>query len=175
MKKLLFIAVLTCCKEPLEFKELPLGQDAELISQDGTREKLSANFRPATLLFFGFTRCPDFCPTLLHRLDSALRTRPKLLGQTRLIFISVDSKRERPENLKTFLQPFPYARGYTGSRDQIAAVERAFGAHSETKLSDVSHSLYLYLLNPKGKVIFLLRHDDPIERIIQALEQASAL
>lgn len=171
---LFFITLTFCCKdERLEFREMPLGGDAELTSEDGQREKISQSFKPATLLFFGFTRCPDFCPMTLHKIDSALRGDPALRDRTRLIFISVDSLNERPENLKKFLAPFPYARGYTGSKTEIAELEKKFGAYSKTETKTLSHSLYIYVLNPAGRVQYLLRHDDPTEKILAAIRQAA--
>jgi protein SCO1 len=177
MRSFLFIvlaAVLFCKGERLEFQELPLGGDAELVSQDGGREKLSQGFRPATLLFFGFSRCPDFCPMTLHRVDSALKKDSALVSKTRLLFISVDSPNEKPEDLKKFLSAFPYARGYTGTAAEIAALEKSFGAHSQVQSKTISHSLYLYVLNSSGKVVYLLRHDDPAEKILQAIRQAAS-
>lgn len=167
------LTLVSCKEQKLEFTEMPIGGDAELISQDGSREKLSQSFRPATLLFFGFSQCPDFCPMTLHRLDAALKKDADLTAKTRLLFVSVDSEGEKPENLKKFLSPFPYARGYMGSRDEIAAVEKMFGAHSEKRDAGFSHSLYIFVLNKSGKVVYLLRHDDPAEKILQAVRQAA--
>ncbi len=169
------IAAGLCCKgERLEFQEMPLGGDAELVSQDGIREKLSQSFRPATLLFFGFSRCPDFCPMTLHKIDTALRSDAALRDKTRLLFISVDVPNEKPEDLKRFLTPFPYARGFTGSKTEITELEKRFGAYSKNQEKTISHSLYIYVLNQSGRVQYLLRHDDPTDKILAAIRQAAA-
>jgi len=173
MKNLLFTTLLLFgCREKLPFQELPIGGDAELTSMHGRREKLSQSFGPATLLFFGFTHCPDFCPTLLHKLKAMLDKESSLAEKTRLIFIGVDVARDTPAALKAFLAPYPFAHGYSGNEAEIRALEKAFGAHSEIAQKSVSHSLYLYLLSSNGKVQFLLRHDDANAKIRQAIEQA---
>ncbi|MBN8221442.1 MAG: SCO family protein [Spirochaetes bacterium] len=163
-----------CGPDRIEFSEMPIGSDAELMSDTGKREKLSASFKPATFLFFGFSRCPDFCPMTLHRLDSLLANEPALKAKFRLLFVSVDSENEKPENLRGFLSAFPYARGYMGSKAEIAELEKKFGAYSAKETKGISHSLYLYVLNPAGKVIYLLRHDDPPEKILGVIRQAAA-
>lgn len=172
---ILLYSLFACKGERLEFREMPIGGDAELTAQTGKREKISASFLPATLLFFGFSRCPDFCPMTLHKIETALKKEPALAGKARLIFISVDSQNEKPGDLEKFLSPFPFARGFSGSAAEIAAVEKLYGAYSENKKSGMSHSLYLYILNKSGKVIYLLRHDDPAEKILAAIRQAAEL
>jgi protein SCO1/2 len=169
------IALPGCRSEKYEFQEMPIGIDAatQLISQEGKTEPLLTEPRPVTLLFFGFTRCPDFCPLTLHRIDGIVKGNAKLAEKTRLLFISVDTAREKPNDLKTFLKPFPYARGFSGTKNEIADLEKKLGAYSKEEAGKLSHSLYIYVLNKQGKVIFLLRHDDPIEKIRGVLEQAA--
>lgn len=172
---LTLLGTLACKGERLEFREMPIGGDVELTAQTGKRGKISESFLPATLLFFGFSRCPDFCPMTLHKIEAALKKEPALAEKTRLIFISVDSQNEKPADLEKFLSPYPFARGFSGSAAEIAGLERKFGAYSEKKTSTISHSLYLYVLNKSGKVIYLLRHDEPTEKILAAIRQAAEL
>ena len=62
--------LLPACKERVTFREMPLGlkPDTELTAHNGKRERLVDHLKTVNLLFFGFTRCPDFCPMTLHRL-----------------------------------------------------------------------------------------------------------
>ena len=150
-----------------------IGGAFELLDRNGhafTEKDLLG--RPFAL-YFGYTRCPDFCPMTLHKIKSAVEGDTALQQKLSLLFISVDVQNEKAADLKSYLQVFPYARGFTGSRDDIAAVEKAFGAYSKEDQGKLSHSLYLYLLNREGKVIYLLRHDDPVKKIRQALKQAT--
>jgi|GEM_PF-3365866 len=165
------------CSERLLFQEMPLGLKAhtELLSDTGKREKLMHSLKQVNLLFFGYTRCPDFCPMTLYKIKSAVEGDTALQNKLSLLFISVDGQNEKPADLKSYLQVFPYARGFTGSREEIAAVEKTFGAYSKDEQGKLSHSLYLYLLNKEGKVIYLLRHDDPVKKLKQALKQAEQI
>ncbi|MBL8035773.1 MAG: SCO family protein [Leptospiraceae bacterium] len=169
---LLFVAA---CNSKLRFQELPLGLKADtvLVSHDGQRTNPKQFLKEVNLLFFGYTRCPDFCPMTLHKIHSAVANDNELQQKLALLFISVDHANEKPADLATYLRVFPYARGFTGSREEIAAVEKAFGAYSKTEQGKLSHSLYLYLLNREGKVIYLLRHDDNVAKIREALRQAA--
>ena len=165
------------CSDRLHFQEMPLGlkPDTELVADTGKREKLADSLKAVNLLFFGFTRCPDFCPMTLYKIKSAVEGDTALQNKLSLLFISVDGQNEKPADLKSYLQVFPYARGFTGSREEIAAVEKTFGAYSKDEQGKLSHSLYLYLLNKEGKVIYLLRHDDPVKKLKQALKQAEQI
>ena len=156
---------------------MPLGLhgDTELTAHTGQREKLVHNLKQVNLLFFGFTRCPDFCPTTLHRLQSAIGDDADLKAKLALLFISVDAVNDKPADLARYLSSFPYARGFTGTVDEIRRVEKMFGAYSKEEKGTISHSLYLYVLNKQGKVIHLIRYDDPVERIHAVLQQAAKL
>lgn len=176
MAAVLWISI-TGCGGKLVFQEMPLGlkADTELLSDTGRREKLMQSLKDVNLLFFGYTRCPDFCPMTLHKIKSAVDGDAALQKQLALLFVSVDVQNEKVADLNNYLKVFPYARGFTGSRDDINLIEKAFGAYSKEEQGKLSHSLYLYLMNKEGKVIYLLRHDDPIAKIRQALRQAAEL
>lgn len=163
------------CSDRLHFQEMPLGlkADTELMAETGKSEKLAQSLKAVNLLFFGFTRCPDFCPMTLHKIQSAVAGDAELQKKLALLFISIDTENEKPAELSVYLKAFPYARGFTGSKAEIAQIEKSFGAYSKTEDGKLSHSLYLYLLNREGKVIYLLRHDDPVSKVRQALRQAA--
>lgn len=169
-----FVAA-SCRGDKPMFQELPLKVTAEteLLSQDGRREKLHDSFRPATLLFFGYSRCPDFCPLALHKIQAAIGNDASLAEKTRVIFISVDHEHETAASLKTYLTAFPYARGFVPSKAELAVLEKSLGAYSKSDAGKLSHSLYFYLLNQRGSVIFLLRHDDSADTIRTALRYSS--
>ena len=162
------------CGQRIHFQELPLGlsHDTALISHTAVRENVVAAIKPVTLLFFGYTRCPDFCPMTLHKLQAAVGEDEKLKENLRLIFISVDPKHANPAELKNYLSAFPYARGYVPGEDELRAVEKAFGAFSKQERATISHSLYLYLLNSKGRVIHLIRSDAPVADLRKVMRQA---
>jgi len=113
--------------------------------------------RPA-LIFFGYTQCPDVCPMTLLRLTEAL----ELLGHEgdalQPVFITVDPLRDTPEVIADYIASFdPRFIGLTGTRQQIANVERAFAVYA--KAADnaqkntnylVDHTAMTYLIGPDG-------------------------
>jgi len=144
---------------------LPVSQDKEtstnfaLTDQDGKPFQLSQLRGKAVLLFFGYTSCPDACPTTLAKLTRVY----KLLGRDAenvvTIFVSVDPERDTPSVLKKYLEYFRLnSRGLTGTKDEIDVVVKQYGARYEFEKSDsaagyhVNHSTDLYLLNQKGEL-----------------------
>ena len=110
------------------------------------------------LIFFGFTYCPDVCPTELAKIAATL----DLLGQDaqRLVplFVSIDPERDTPEALAQYTELFhPAIVGLTGSEQQIAAVARAFRVYynkvktgPEPDAYTMDHSAFVYLMGPDG-------------------------
>ena len=136
--------------------------DFTLTDQDGKPRKFSQFHGQPTLVFFGFTNCPDVCPTTLHQLQlvTAMR-RPDMRG-IKVLMISVDGERDTPQRLKEFLATIsmPYLKifsGMTGSREQLRAVARQFSAaafkrepRSRERAYSFDHSSQVYLVDGDG-------------------------
>jgi protein SCO1/2 len=109
------------------------------------------------LIYFGYTSCPDACPTALNNMGVALDRLGKDAGAVQAIFITVDPKRDTREALADYLKSFdPRIVALTGTEDQIAAVVKEYrvyvSAHSEEGSDySVDHSNLYYLINPDGK------------------------
>jgi len=139
-------------------------QDGAAFSTDQLRGKWS-------LVFFGYTHCPDVCPTTLLTLNGFVKrlSEQKLgLEDTQILFVSVDPKRDSPQHIKAYLAYFDKRyRGATGERDQIDALVKQFGAvylfEGDTSKDDyvVNHSATLYLVDPEGRLYarFMPPHD----------------
>ena len=134
--------------------------DFNLSQSDGTR-LLPGELRGHwTLVFLGFTSCPDVCPTTLTELAMAQKqweAIPESL-RPRVLFISVDPERDTPEQIKTYLsnEVFPKGTiGLTGTPEQVAAAAKAYRVYYKKngEGSDylVDHSTPAYLMNPKGQ------------------------
>jgi protein SCO1/2 len=126
-----------------------------------------------TLIFFGFTSCPDFCPMELQKMSKALR----LVGNTDLqvLFVSVDPERDSQEKLRGYVEFFhPDIVGATGNNQEIAKFAQMFGAaYDRSYISDkkvheisagmdmpadaddyqVNHSLRIFIVNPRGEYV----------------------
>lgn len=120
------------------------------------------------LLNFGFTRCPNICPTTLANLAAVLRELPpEAQARVRVAFVSVD-ERDTPETLKNYV-PFFNERfiGLTGNSGEIGTVARAYGASfrkappAGSDKSDylIDHSTYTTLIDPEGKSRLLYRFE----------------
>jgi protein SCO1/2 len=146
------------------------GGPFSLIDQYGIRHT-DRDFRGKyMLIFFGYTYCPDVCPTTLAAEAEALDKLGSRASRIVPIFISVDPKRDTPEKLKPYLSSFdakpPSARpnfvGLTGSDEEIAKAARAYRvyyrAHIDGQVENgadysIDHSSDLYLMSPEGKFV----------------------
>jgi protein SCO1/2 len=119
------------------------------------------------IVFFGFTYCPDICPTELQTaLDAVGLLSPAQAAKVQPVFISIDPKRDTPPVLKEYLQQFgDNIVGLTGSDEQVAAVARAYkvyygraedhehSSEGEDSAYMMDHSSFLYLMGPDGAFI----------------------
>jgi cytochrome oxidase Cu insertion factor (SCO1/SenC/PrrC family) len=143
-----------------------IGGPFTLTDQDG-RTVTDKDFRGRWLLvYFGFTYCPDVCPTSLARNGDAI----ELLGakgeKITPVLISVDPGRDTPEAMKDYVKFFhPRTVGLTGTREQVAAVAREYRVYSvkvEKKDSPtyvIDHSTFTYLIDPDGRFVQFFRHE----------------
>jgi cytochrome oxidase Cu insertion factor (SCO1/SenC/PrrC family) len=111
------------------------------------------------LIFFGFTSCPDVCPTTLIEVSAVLEELGDDAEQITPLFISVDPERDTPEVMAEYVANFdPRIVGLTGSPEQIKQAAQAFRAYyAKVKQEDASdgytmdHSAFLYLMDPEGE------------------------
>jgi protein SCO1/2 len=145
-----------------------LGGDFILIDQDGKKFNSNELRGKMVLLFFGYTNCPDVCPLTLAKYGAAF----KLLGddtvnEVKVVFISLDTKRDTPEKLKKYLSYFPYSPiGLTGKDSEISRVAGLFKILFVKRLTGdatgylYDHSTASFLLDKKGRVRHLFGQND---------------
>jgi protein SCO1/2 len=159
-----------------------IGSQFTLTSPDGTTVT-EQTYRGKWLLFyFGFTSCPDTCPTALLEIAAALTRLGPDADKLQPLFITVDPRRDTPAVMGNYTQSFdPRIVGLTGTPQQIAAVAQEYGAYYEPRKSGpgaedyvVDHSTYLYLMDPEGKFVRGLDADTPGDRIAEAVRFAMA-
>lgn len=133
------------------------------------------------LIFFGYTFCPDVCPTELQTVAVALDSLGEAARQVQPLFISVDPQRDTPSHLATFVSQFhPQIVGLTGTPEQIAAVARAYRAYyakapgSDPEHYLMDHSAFLYLMAPDGRFLTVFRNGTPPETLAADLRQRLA-
>lgn len=134
-----------------------LGGDFELSRAGGARVRLQDYHGRIVLLFFGYTYCPDVCPTSLYTLKLAVENLDKAANRVQVIMVTVDPERDSPELLEQYVHYFhPEFVGLSGTTEEIERVARQYRAYYKkgTPLPSgylVSHSAYVYLLDQQGK------------------------
>lgn len=155
---------------PLEFK---------LTDEDGRSVSAEDYLGKPTLLFFGFTNCPDICPTTLARLAAVSKQLDKELQKDlQVLFVSVDPARDDPETLRRYTDAFgPQFIGLTGSQAALDALTRryrvtyGYGDKDASGNYEVSHSSAVFAFNRAGEVRLLIRDSDPIDAVAADLRQ----
>jgi protein SCO1/2 len=156
---LILAAWLTFAPAPEAARTSSVGGPFTLTSADGARVS-SRDFEGAPfLVFFGFTHCPDICPTKLMELSEVFRAAGDKAGRLRALFITVDPARDTPEALKSYLASFdPRIVGLTGSQEEIDAVVKAYRAYAKrvpTSSGDytMDHTAIIYLMDKRGQFV----------------------
>lgn len=136
-----------------------VGGAFSLVDQDGKPvTEADVKGRP-TLVFFGFTRCPDVCPTALYEITQAMAALGPDADQTQALFVTVDPERDTPEALKAYLSSFsPRIRGLTGSPEAVQGMVKAYKAYAKkqaTKDGDytMDHTAIVYLMDKNGAFV----------------------
>jgi protein SCO1/2 len=111
------------------------------------------------LVFFGFTHCPDVCPTTLYEMSEVLKRLGPDAKKTAALFVTVDPERDTPEKMKQYVSSFhPRIFGLTGTPAQIDAIKKEYRVYSKkvpTKDGDytMDHTAVVYLMDKNGRFV----------------------
>jgi protein SCO1 len=146
-----------------------------LTATDGTAVT-DQNYRGKWLvIYFGFTYCPDVCPTALMEIASALNALGPLAHMVQVVFITVDPQRDTSAVLNDYLRSFdPRFIGLTGTHVQVAAAAKAFHVFYERNDTNdgsylYDHSAYIYLVDPEGRFAKAINSQGGSQAITDAL------
>ncbi len=112
-----------------------------------------------TLIFFGFTHCPDICPTALFEMTQVFQTLGKDADKVQALFITVDPERDDQALMKLYLSSFdPHITGLTGPREAIDQTMKAYRAYAKKVPLDkggytMDHTAAVYLMNKRGEFV----------------------
>lgn len=176
---------LAACSGPAEeppLKGAAIGGPFALTNQDGrpvTDRDFAGKYR---IMYFGFTHCPDVCPTDLAVIGQALRrfekSDPDRASRVVPIFVSVDPERDTPPVIKDYVAAFhPRLVGLTGTPQQIAETVKRYGAYGSKEAPgagggyNVNHSRLAELIGPDGQPIALLPYEKGAEAVAAELER----
>jgi protein SCO1/2 len=144
---------------PVAQQVAAIGGPFKLTDQNGkvvTDQDLKG--RP-TLVFFGFTNCPDVCPTALFEMSEILRALGPEADRMNAVFITIDPERDTPAVIKDYLSSFdPHLVGLTGDPTAIAAVAKAYRVYSKKVPLDqggytMDHTAIVYLMDKSGRFV----------------------
>ena len=152
-----------------------IGGPFTLINQDGHRvsdHDFAGRYR---LMYFGYTFCPDICPTDLARNTAALRLLGDRAARVRPIFITIDPERDTPAILKQYVSNFPGLTGLTGVPAEVRAVGARWKVYATRRGTGdgylMDHTALTYLMGPKGEPIAFFTSDQPPAQVSSDLRR----
>jgi protein SCO1/2 len=153
--------------------------DFQLPAASGGTTSLHEMRGKLVLLFFGYTSCPDVCPTTMAVLRQVTSDLGALADGVQVVFISVDPERDTPQRVQGYVSAFdPRFIGLSGSLDQLEAVWQAYGVYRQVDDASaslagylVAHSTRLYLIDPQGDLLLSYSYGTPPEDILSDLRR----
>jgi protein SCO1 len=136
-----------------------IGGPFSLVDQNGQPFSDKDLKGKSFLVFFGFTHCPDVCPTTLFEISEIMRNLGPAADRTAALFISVDPERDTPEAMKDYLSSFDqHIRGLTGDAAGLAAVAKAYRVYYKKVPLDggdytMDHTAIVYLMDKDGRFV----------------------
>lgn len=157
-----------------------VGGRFALVDQDGRRVTDASYRGKAMAVFFGFTNCPDICPTGLARMTEIMDALGPDAAKLQPIFVTVDPGRDTPEVMKSYVAHFSDRFvGLTGSEAEIAAVAKAyrvyFKIHGDPATNPnylVDHSAFIYVMDTKGGFVGTFTPDTPVDAAVKLIRRA---
>jgi protein SCO1/2 len=158
-----------------------IGGPFSLIDQSGRHVTQKSWPGKYLLIYFGYTFCPDACPTELLAMSQAMDELPEdKAAKLQMIFITIDPARDTTAKLNEYVPSFhPNLEGLTGSDADIAAVAKEYQVYYQKNAGAgngndyvMDHSSYVYLVNPAGKTIGIFSSDTSYDDLAKALDSA---
>ena len=154
-----------------------IGGPFRLVDQNGrpfTDSDLKGKWH---LVFFGYTHCPDVCPTILNELSLALDRLGANRDKVGIVMITVDPQRDTQEALKSYIASFDAPiTALTGTPEQVTAAERAYRVYSAKRPVrdgnyDMDHSAVIYVMDPQGRFTATFTPDTGADAIAERMRK----
>ena len=180
------LLLVACSRAPVEFRNTDLtgatfGRQFTLNDHNAQTRSLGDFKGKVVVIFFGYTSCPDICPTALSRLAEAMKALGPEAEKVQVLFVSVDPERDNQERLKDFVPWFhPSFLGLYGDAAQTRAVSEEFRVFSSrrevgSQLGYVlDHSSGAYVYDPAGRLRLYVRDTASVEDIVADIRQLLA-
>jgi len=154
----------------------PVAPDFALARANGTQFRLSEMHGKVVALFFGYTSCPDVCPTTLAELKQALEKLGDQADQVQVLFVTVDPQRDTPERVQGYVDHFnPSFVGLSGSESDLAKVWNDYGVFVEIVEGAsaagylVNHTARVTLIDQQGNLRVSFPFETPVEDVVHDL------
>jgi protein SCO1/2 len=155
----------------------PVAPEIELRRANGSSFRLSEARGRLVMLFFGYTSCPDVCPTTMAELNQALEKLGEQADQVEVLFVTVDPQRDTPERVQEYVSHFnPGFIGLSGSETELAKVWNDYGVFREvvdgTSAAGylVDHTARVTMIDQQGNLRVSFPFDTPVEDIVHDLK-----
>jgi protein SCO1 len=157
------------------------GAPFSLVAQDGSEITEKAFQGHPTMVFFGFTHCPEVCPTTLFEMSGWFKTLGSEGGNIKAYFVSVDPERDTPELLKAYVSNVTdRVIGVSGEPDKIAAMIKSFGVYARKVPTDggsytMDHTASVFLLNSAGDFHGTIAYGENADTAVEKLRRLAKL
>jgi protein SCO1/2 len=159
------------------YPDSPAAPEIALARDNGEQFLLSGLKGKIVLLFFGYTSCPDVCPTTLAELKQVLQQLGPESESVQVVFISVDPERDTPQRIQEYARRFNSSFiGLSGSAQQLEPIWDAYGIFREAVQGNsaagyiVNHTARITLIDPNGNLRLSYGFDTPIEDIVHDIK-----
>lgn len=154
------------------------ADDFELVNYDSTPFHLSDYRGKVVLLFFGYTNCPDVCPTTLYDFKRIAQALDESSGKVEYVFVTLDPERDTPERLRQYISAFNDSFwGLTGSEEQLSRIWSAYGVYREIEqVGDsaagylINHTARVYVIDKNGNLRLTFPFGMPYEAMVEDVQ-----
>ena len=156
---------------------LSLGGAFTLTASDGSTVTDQTYRGKWLLIYFGYTYCPDACPTALNEISTAMAKLGTNAEKVQPLFITVDPERDTPKVMAEYVQAFDaHIVGLTGTPQQIAAVAKEYRVYYERRKTDdggylMDHTSLIYVIDPRGRFVRMFPGDMSGDRMARYLAE----
>lgn len=159
-------------------KPYPVASEIDLTRSDGNRFRLSELRGDVVLVFFGYTSCPDVCPTTMAQLRLALsELKEQDVERVKVVFVTVDPERDTPERVQEYVDQFnPAFIGLSGTKQELEKTWTEYGVYREIAEQQsaagyvVNHTARVNLIDQQGNLRVSFSFDTPVEDIVHDLK-----
>lgn len=183
---LLLAMLLQSCNKPLNWHATDVtgmmpDLEFSLIGPEGTTVNAGALRGKPALIFFGFTSCPDVCPTTLTQLSVVMKKLGQQADDIQIALVSVDPGRDTPAVMKSYTATFgPWLLGLTGTEEALTTFRESYGVYAAMESSDakgsynVMHSAAVFAFDAGGHARLLISDVNDIDAVVADIKQLLA-